>query len=297
MTAPRPQPHPGVLEIEPYVPGKSSAPGVARVFKLSSNETPLGPSPKAIAAYQAAAGHLRGLSRRRVERAARSDRPRLRPRSRRASSAAPAPTICCNLLAHAYLRRRRRGDLHHARLPRLSDRHARRRRHAGGGAGEELHGRRRRDPRRRRRRAPSSCSSPIPTIRPAPICRSTRCGGCTPGCRRTSCWCSMPPMPNMSAATITRPARTRRDRRKRRDVPHLLEDLRAGALRLGWLYGPAEMLDALNRIRAPFNVSSPAIAAGIAAIEDTEHVETSRAHNDKLAALADATKSASSASR
>src|SRR5260370_3384554 len=54
----RPQPRPGVLAIDPYVPGKSKAPGVARVFKLSSNETPLGPSPKAIAAYKAAAEHL-----------------------------------------------------------------------------------------------------------------------------------------------------------------------------------------------------------------------------------------------
>ena len=40
----RPQPRPGVLAIDPYVPGRSTAPGVARVFKLSSNETPLGPS-------------------------------------------------------------------------------------------------------------------------------------------------------------------------------------------------------------------------------------------------------------
>ena len=55
MTAIRPQPRPGVLDIAPYVPGKSKAPGVARVFKLSSNESPLGPSPKAVAAYQAAA--------------------------------------------------------------------------------------------------------------------------------------------------------------------------------------------------------------------------------------------------
>src|SRR5271155_4969700 len=53
-----PQPRPGVLEIEPYMPGKSSAPGLAKVFKLSSNETPLGPSPRAIAAYQAVAAHL-----------------------------------------------------------------------------------------------------------------------------------------------------------------------------------------------------------------------------------------------
>src|SRR5436309_11081741 len=54
----RPQPRPGVLAIDPYVPGKSSAPGVARVFKLSSNETPLGPSPRAITAYQAVGAHL-----------------------------------------------------------------------------------------------------------------------------------------------------------------------------------------------------------------------------------------------
>jgi histidinol-phosphate aminotransferase len=54
----RPQPRPGVLAIEAYVPGKSTAPGVARVFKLSSNETPLGPSPRAIEAYRAVSEHL-----------------------------------------------------------------------------------------------------------------------------------------------------------------------------------------------------------------------------------------------
>jgi len=51
------------------------------------------------------------------------------------------------------------------------------------------------------------------------------------------------------------------------------------ALRLGWLYGPAQVVDALNRIRGPFNVSQPAIVAGVAAIEDGGHVQTSVAHN------------------
>ena len=50
----RPEPRPGVLAIEAYVPGKSTAPNVAKVFKLSSNETPLGPSPKALEAYHCA---------------------------------------------------------------------------------------------------------------------------------------------------------------------------------------------------------------------------------------------------
>src|SRR5205085_1491252 len=52
------------------------------------------------------------------------------------------------------------------------------------------------------------------------------------------------------------------------------------ALRLGWLYGPASVVDAINRIRGPFNVNAPAMAAGIAAIEDTAHVEASRSHNE-----------------
>jgi histidinol-phosphate aminotransferase len=47
-------PKPGVMDIEAYVPGRSEAAGAARVYKLSSNESPFGPSPKAIAAYDAA---------------------------------------------------------------------------------------------------------------------------------------------------------------------------------------------------------------------------------------------------
>ena len=44
-------PRPGVLDIAPYVGGESTAPGANRVIKLSSNENPLGPSPKAFDAY------------------------------------------------------------------------------------------------------------------------------------------------------------------------------------------------------------------------------------------------------
>jgi len=53
------------------------------------------------------------------------------------------------------------------------------------------------------------------------------------------------------------------------------------ALRLGWLYGSAHVVDAINRIRGPFNVNAPAMAAGIAALQDSAHLETSRAHNEK----------------
>ncbi len=51
------------------------------------------------------------------------------------------------------------------------------------------------------------------------------------------------------------------------------------ALRLGWLFGPAAVVDVVNRLRGPFNVSLPAQAAGIAAIEDTEHEVKARRHN------------------
>ena len=53
-----PEPRSGILDIAAYVPGKEHAPGVAKVHKLSSNETPLGASPSAIEAFQAAAFNL-----------------------------------------------------------------------------------------------------------------------------------------------------------------------------------------------------------------------------------------------
>ena len=51
-------------------------------------------------------------------------------------------------------------------------------------------------------------------------------------------------------------------------------------LRIGWLYGPAHVLDALNRVRGPFNVNAAAIAAGAAAIADRGHVRKAADHNE-----------------
>jgi histidinol-phosphate aminotransferase len=51
-------PKPGILDIAPYVGGRAAVPGVARVFKLSSNESPLGPSPAALAALDEARASL-----------------------------------------------------------------------------------------------------------------------------------------------------------------------------------------------------------------------------------------------
>lgn len=53
----RPVPQPGILDISPYVPGKAGAPG-SKSVKLSSNESPLGASPKAIEAFRSVADRL-----------------------------------------------------------------------------------------------------------------------------------------------------------------------------------------------------------------------------------------------
>ncbi|PPR12127.1 MAG: Histidinol-phosphate aminotransferase [Alphaproteobacteria bacterium MarineAlpha11_Bin1] len=45
-------PRPGIMEMAPYVPGASKVDGVKRIIKLSSNEGALGPSPAAIVAYE-----------------------------------------------------------------------------------------------------------------------------------------------------------------------------------------------------------------------------------------------------
>lgn len=50
-------------------------------------------------------------------------------------------------------------------------------------------------------------------------------------------------------------------------------------LRLGWAHGPAHIVDVLNRVRSPFNVNSPALAAGIAAIRDQAYVKQMRDKN------------------
>ncbi|MGY9005746.1 MAG: histidinol-phosphate transaminase [Alphaproteobacteria bacterium] len=57
-----------------------------------------------------------------------------------------------------------------------------------------------------------------------------------------------------------------------------------GGLRLGWAYGPASVIDILNRLRMPFNVSSIAQATGIAALEDTAHTDKACALNSELLA-------------
>ncbi len=226
MTANRPQPRPGVLDIAPYIPGKSSAPGVAKVFKLSSNETPLGRERERHCRLSRGRRAPGGLSGRLGLGVARGDRRGFRARSRAhrlrrrlRRSAQPARARLS--------RRRRRGDPHHAWLSRLSDRHARHRGEAGRRAGEEFHRRRRRDPRARDAAhqdrvpgQPEQSDRDLYAVRRGQAPAPRAAGRCAVGARR-------------GLRRICPPQRLRvrhragRHLRKRRDDAHLLEDLRA----------------------------------------------------------------------
>jgi histidinol-phosphate aminotransferase len=277
---PRPQPRPGVLAIEAYVPGKSEAPGVARAFKLSSNETPLGPSPKAIAAYRGVADQLQDYP-----DGSASD---LREAIGRAFGLDPARIVCgagsddlIALLARAYL-----GD--------------------GDEAIHTTHG---------------FLMYPIATMGcgAKPVAAAEKnytadvdaiLGAVTP--RTRIVFIANPNNPTGTYLPFDEVKRLHAglpgnvvlvldaayaEYVRRNDYESGIELVATSdnvvmcrtfskihglaALRLGWLYGPAPIVDAINRIRGPFNVNAPAIAAGIAAIEDTAHVAFSREHNTR----------------
>jgi histidinol-phosphate aminotransferase len=280
MTANRPHPRPGVLDIAPYVPGKSTAAGVAKVFKLSSNETPLGPSPNAIAAYRAVGEHLEDYP----------DGPAsaLREAIGAAYGLDPDRIVCgagsddlLNLLARAY----------------LSD---------GDEAIYTTHG---------------FLVYPIATMgtgAEAIAVQETNftadvdaiLAAVTP--RTKIVFLANPNNPTGTYVPFDEVKRLHKglpqtvllvldaayaEYVQRNDYESGIELVATtdnvvmtrtfskiyglAALRLGWMYGPAHVVDAVHRIRGPFNVNGPAIAAGIAAIGDTVHVERSRAHNTR----------------
>src|SRR6516225_9860546 len=275
-----PQPRAGVLDIEPYVPGKSSAPGVAKVFKLSSNETPLGPSPHAIEAYKKFAMHLEDYP----DGAASA----LREAIGRAFGLDPARIVCgagsddlLNLLARAY----------------LAD---------GDEAIHSTHG---------------FLVYPIATrgtvAKPvvAPETNYTANVDAILAAVTNKTRMVFLANPNNPTGTYVAFDEVKRLHRslppqvllvldaayaeyvRRNDYESGIELVATGdnvvmtrtfskihglaALRLGWMFGPPRVVEAINRIRGPFNVNTPAIAAGIAAIEDHAHQERAREHNER----------------
>jgi histidinol-phosphate aminotransferase len=55
-----------------------------------------------------------------------------------------------------------------------------------------------------------------------------------------------------------------------------------GGLRIGWGYGPQPIIDVLNRIRGPFNLSTTQLEVAEAAVRDQDHVTRCRAENNRM---------------
>jgi histidinol-phosphate aminotransferase len=57
-----------------------------------------------------------------------------------------------------------------------------------------------------------------------------------------------------------------------------------GGLRIGWGYGPQSIIEVLNRIRGPFNLSTTQIDVAEAAVRDQDHVARCRSENTRMRA-------------
>jgi histidinol-phosphate aminotransferase len=275
----RPEPRPGVLRIEAYVPGKSAAPAGVKLHKLSSNETPLGPSPKAKAAYAEIAGKL--------ELYPDGSSTALREAIALKYGLDPARIVCgsgsdelLSLLTNAYVGPGDEGlyTQHGFLVYKIAIL-------AAGGA---------------------------PVVAPEKDLTTdvdALLAAVTP--RTKVVYLANPNNPTGTYIPF--------DEVKRLHAglpPHVLlvldaayaeyvrrNDYAAGLelvatsdnvvmtrtfskihglanLRLGWLVGPAHVVDAINRIRGPFNVNGAALAAGVAAMADQAHVDAAVAHND-----------------
>jgi histidinol-phosphate aminotransferase len=287
MSATSPKPRPGILDIAPYVAGKSSARAGVRVVKLSANETPLGASPKAKTAFIEAAETL--------HRYPDGSAAPLRAAIGEAYNI-PAEQIVCGagsdeligLLIHAY-----------------------------AGAGDEVlmsrHG-------FLMYKIYAQGFGVTTAFAPE---KNLRCdvdallASVTP---RTKIVFIANPN-NHTGSYVTKAELKRLHAGLRPDIvlavdaayseyidPKALPDYSDGselvagsgnvvvlhtfskiyglsALRLGFAYAPASICDMLGRIRGPFNVATPALMAGIAAVRDQSFIEQTRAFNTKWLAF------------
>jgi histidinol-phosphate aminotransferase len=273
----RPVARPGILDIDPYVPGKSQAQG-KKIFKLSSNESPIGASQAALEAYHGASGSLARYPDGGATALREAIASRYGLNSDHIVCGAGSDELL-QLLAHAYL-----------------------------GEGDEAiysqHG---------FLVYPiaikSNAATAIVAAEPGLVANVDQILSCVSE-RTRMVFLANPNNPTGTYISFSEVKRLHRGL-----PPHVLlvldaayaefvqvNDYESGialvadsenvvmtrtfskiyglaALRLGWAYCPAHVADVLNRIRGPFNVSSSAIAAGVAAIRDQAFVDRAAQHN------------------
>jgi histidinol-phosphate aminotransferase len=289
----RPTPNSGILDISPYVAGKSSAKAGVRVVKLSSNETPLGASPSAIAAYKEAATSL--------HRYPDPTAAKLREAIGEVNGISPEQIICgagsdelIGLLVHAYVSS---GDevliSEHGFLMYKIYAQA---------VGAKLV------------TAPEkNLKTDVDALLAAVTAKTKILFIANPN-NPTGSYISASEMKRLHDGlpknvilaiddayceyALSSPSHSGRGRgegiadysdgselvRSSENVVMLRTFSKIyglSALRLGWMFAPAHIIDVINRIRGPFNVSTPAIMAGIAAMRDIEFTASSKEFNAK----------------
>ena len=253
-----------------------------KVHKLSANESPLGASPAAMDAYRGAAEFSNSIPTVRRIELREAIASALRAQGGRTSSAARARTSCCSSSPMPILVRAMKRSIRNIGFLVYPIAIACQRREGGGGAGERSH---------RRCRCMLACVTREDAHRlPRQSQQSDRhlysgARGEAPACgsaAEIAFSCSTRPMPNMSGATTMNRASSSSRPFDNVVMTRTFSKIHGlASLRLGWAYCPAHIADVLNRIRGPFNVGTPALAAGAAAIADKAHVERAIAHNDQ----------------
>jgi len=272
-------PRPGIMDLNPYVAGEHKIEGFEKVVVLSANESPLGPSPRALAAYRAAAENL--------NRYPDGGSVELRAALARHHGLEAENIVCANgsdeliaMLARAY-----------------------------AGPGDEVlfsaHG-------FAMYPIATLAAGATPVTAPETDLTADVDALLDRVSERTRIvFLANPNNPTGSflpADAVGRLRETLRD-----DVLLVLDaayaeyvtrnDYSAGAelvkaggnvvmlrtfskayalagVRLGWAYSPPAVTDVLNRVRNPFNVTVPAQHAGLAALDDIAHLDAARTHND-----------------
>ena len=272
-------PRPGIMKIAPYVPGKDSIDGKPTIAKLSSNEGALGPSPKAMAAYAKAASEL--------HRYPDGDAAKLRAALGRHYGLDPARIVCgagsdeiLNLLVRAYcgpgdeLLYSQYGFLMYA-INAL-----------GVGATPVA--------------APAKGYGSDVDAMLAAVTDKTRIVCLANPNNPTGTYVSKDDVRRLHAGLPKNVLLvidaayaeyvSRNDYESGVELVDQAENVvmtrtfskiyGLGGLRLGWMYGPAGIVDVMSRLRQPFNVNLAAQIAGIAALEDISHTDASRTNND-----------------